>query len=496
MKLFNSHILVLAALVWASLGTVALAFSREEYASALDKSLLFFDVQRSGKLPKWQRLKWRGDSALNDGRSSNVDLAGGYYDAGDNVKFGLPMAFSIAVLSWNSVEYRTNLRQTRQLGNMLNTIRWGTDYLMKANTGPNELWVQVGDPNTDHQCWQRPEDMDTPRPAYKVDASRPGSDVAAETAAALAAASIAFRYIDDVYAGRLIAAARRIFAFADRYRGKYSDALGGVVCPFYCSYSGYQDELVWGASWLYKATRETSYLQYLIQNGNALGGATNSVNAFSWDNKYAGAQVLLAESVLQGVKGLQGYKDRADGFICAVLPRSISPRNQVQYTPGGMVFSMGQLSLQYVTTASFLLTTYAKYLSAARRTLDCGGRQVTPAEIFSVAHRQVDYILGNNPRGLSYMIGFGKNPTRLHHRAASLPSIRAYPQKIGCKQGFEWFNSRNPNPNVAEGAIVGGPDQNDNINDDRNNYSQMEPATYVNAAIVGVLTELAVGRQY
>lgn len=72
MKLFNSHILVLAALVWASLGTVALAFSREEYASALDKSLLFFDVQRSGKLPKWQRLKWRGDSALNDGRSSNV----------------------------------------------------------------------------------------------------------------------------------------------------------------------------------------------------------------------------------------------------------------------------------------------------------------------------------------------------------------------------------------------------------------------------------------
>lgn len=72
-----------------------------------------------------------------------VDLAGGYYDAGDNVKFGLPMAFSIAVLSWNSVEYRTNLRQTGQLGNMLNAIRWGTDYLMKANTGPNELWVQV-----------------------------------------------------------------------------------------------------------------------------------------------------------------------------------------------------------------------------------------------------------------------------------------------------------------------------------------------------------------
>lgn len=72
-----------------------------------------------------------------------VDLTGGYYDAGDNVKFGLPMAFSITLLSWNAMEYRTNLRQTRQLGHTLNAIRWGTDYLLKCNTGPQELWVQV-----------------------------------------------------------------------------------------------------------------------------------------------------------------------------------------------------------------------------------------------------------------------------------------------------------------------------------------------------------------
>lgn len=52
--------------------------------------------------------------------------------------------------------------------------------------------------------------MDTSRTAYKTDASRPGSDIAAETAAALAAASIAFRYIDDAYAARLITAARRV----------------------------------------------------------------------------------------------------------------------------------------------------------------------------------------------------------------------------------------------------------------------------------------------
>lgn len=287
-----------------------------------------------------------------------------------------------------------------------------------------------------------------------------------------------------------------MFAFADRYRGKYSDVLGGVVCPFYCSYSGYMDELVWGAAWLYRATRENGYLKYLIRNGNALGGSTQSVNQFSWDNKYAGAQVLLAQFVMQGVNGLQGYNDRADSYICAVLPRSISWSSQLQFSPGGMLYTMGQLNMQYVTSSSFLLTTYARYLSAARRTVNCGGRQVTAAQLFSAAQRQVDYMLGRNPRGLSYMIGFGRNPTRVHHRAASLPSIRTSPQKIECKLGFNWFNSWNPNPNVATGAVIGGPDQGDNIYDSRSNYAQMEPATYVNAPVVGVLSELAVGRRY
>lgn len=56
----------------------------------------------------------------------------------------------------------------------------------------------------------RPEDMDTPRTAYKVDASHPGSDIAAETAAAFAAASMAFRRVDTDYSNTLLASAKRV----------------------------------------------------------------------------------------------------------------------------------------------------------------------------------------------------------------------------------------------------------------------------------------------
>jgi len=163
---------------------------------------------------------------------------------------------------------------------------------------------------------------------------------------------------------------------------------------------------------------------------------------------------------------------------------------------GGMLWYMGQLNMQYVTSSSFLLTAYAKYLAASRKTVNCGGRQVTAAQLLGAAQRQIDYILGQNPRGMSYMVGFGRNPTRVHHRAASLPSMSAHPAKIACNQGFTWFNSGSPNPNLAMGAVLGGPDQGDNINDNRGNYAQMEPATYVNAPIVGTLSELAVGRRY
>lgn len=38
-----------------------------DYGDALTKSILFFEGQRSGKLPPTQRLTWRKDSALSDG---------------------------------------------------------------------------------------------------------------------------------------------------------------------------------------------------------------------------------------------------------------------------------------------------------------------------------------------------------------------------------------------------------------------------------------------
>lgn len=39
---------------------------QHNYGEALSKSILFFEGQRSGKLPPTQRMTWRKDSALHD----------------------------------------------------------------------------------------------------------------------------------------------------------------------------------------------------------------------------------------------------------------------------------------------------------------------------------------------------------------------------------------------------------------------------------------------
>ena len=154
------------------------------------------------------------------------------------MKFGLPMAFTCTMLSWSVIEYRKQLATSGQLDYALEAIKWATDYFIKAHPSPNVLWGEVGDGYSDHACWMQPEDMTTSRTAYSIDANNPGSELAGETAAAMAAASIAFQGVDPEYSASLLTHARQLFTFADTYRGTYQNSIP-IAKAFYESYSGY-----------------------------------------------------------------------------------------------------------------------------------------------------------------------------------------------------------------------------------------------------------------
>ncbi|CAN6246179.1 unnamed protein product [Urochloa humidicola] len=495
------RVLVLLLVVVVAAAVAGGAEARaHNYEDALQKSLLYFEAQRSGRLPHSQRVTWRHHSGLTDGLEQGVDLVGGYYDAGDHVKFGLPMAFTVTMLSWSLIEYGGDVAAAGELGHALEAIKWGTDYFIKAHTKPDELWAEVGDGDTDHYCWQRPEDMTTSRQAYKVDREHPGSDVAGETAAAMAAASIVFRDSNPHYVHLLLHHAQQLFEFADKYRGKYDSSIAEVK-SYYASVSGYKDELLWAALWLHRATGRADYLDYVVDNADSFGGTGWAINEFSWDVKYAGVQILATRLLMRGEHAarhqstLEQYRAKAEHYVCACLGRNADggADANVEHSPGGMLYIRQWNNMQYVTSAAFLLSVYSDYLAGAG--VSCGGggeAAVSAEEVFALARAQVDYVLGTNPRGVSYLVGYGpKYPNRVHHRAASIVPYKHSKEFIGCTQGFDhWFGRRSSNPNVLVGAIVGGPDRRDRFRDNRENYMQTEACTYNTAPMVGMFAKL------
>ncbi|KAJ4917540.1 Endoglucanase 5 [Raphanus sativus] len=94
---------------------------------------------------------------------------------------------------------------------------------------------------------------------------------------------------------------------------------------------------------------------------------------------------------------------------------------------------------------------------------------------------------------MSYLVGYGpKYPLRVHHRGASIPSIFVQRSSVSCVQGFDsWYRRSQADPNVIHGALVGGPDQNDNYSDDRANYEQSEPTLSGTAPLVGLFAKLS-----
>lgn len=429
------------------------------YAEALQKSLYFFDAQRSGPLPQNFRVTWRGDSAVNDGRDAGLDLSGGYYDAGDGVKFGLPMTGAMTLLAWGGLEFRAGYEKSEQWNFLLDAVRWGTDWLMKAHPEPEVFYGQVGRGDLDHAVWGPPEAMRMPRPAFRIDADRPGSDLAGEAAAALASASLLFQRSDPDYAARCLDHARQLFDFADRRRGVYSDAISDARA-YYNSFSGYQDELCWAAAWLAKATGEAAYLERAEKIfREALAGA-NWNGTQSWDDKKYGAAILLAQ-----LTGKAEYFDAANRWLN--FWTGSGGGNHVQKTPGGLAWLDQWGSLRYAANTAFLALIYAQIPGAKNAARDRG-----------FAARQIRYMLGENPRRSSYVVGFGTNPPlRAHHRAAS---------------GVTDINDPGPNRHVLYGALVGGPNAPDDkaYVDDRGNYVTNEVALDYNAGFTGALAAL------
>ncbi|XP_073134712.1 endoglucanase 25-like [Henckelia pumila] len=476
---------------------------------ALKQALLFFDAQKSGHFPGNSTINFRGDSGLNDGKDgeTDADLVGGYYDSGNNIKFSFSTAYTVTLLSWTVIEYRQKYADLGELDHIKDIIKWGTDYLLKVfippatNQASAVLYSQVGGNDgssgqeNDISCWQKPEDMKYTRHVSVCDDT--AADLAGEIVSALSAASLVL-VGEKEYSAKLVEAAEKLFNLATRQDqshkpGKYTQdgACGGLARDFYNS-TTYVDELVWGGTWLFFATGNSSYLKYSTDKFDAaeMEEMASEKAVFYWNNKFTANAVLMTR-IRYFIDLGYPYEDalatnRTDLLMCSYLSNQ-----NLSATNGGLVLLIPDTDtpLQYAATASFLSKLYSDYLELLSRT---GGSCNTA--IFSVqmlrdfSMSQVNYILGDNPMKMSYMVGYGdRYPLHVHHRAASIPPDG---KQHSCSEGNGFLKSKDKNPNILSGAIVAGPDKKDAFYDDRAKPWFTEPSITSNAGLVAALVAL------
>jgi len=462
MKKIVSLCVIISFIVSLFSGKIVKAETNFNYGEALQKAIMFYEFQRSGELPENKRDNWRGDSALNDGADVGLDLTGGWYDAGDHVKFNLPMSYSAAMLAWAVYEEEATLEASGQLDYLLDSIRWVSDYLIKCHPEANVFYYQVGDGNLDHSWWGPAEVMQMKRPSFKVDLANPGSTVVAEAAAALASTGLIFKDRDPAYAATCIQHAKELYAFAENTK---SDKGYTASNGFYTSHSGFYDELSWAATWIYLATEDNTYLtkaeNYVANWGTEPQSTTIAYKwAHCWDDVHNGTAVLLAK-----ITNKEIYKTSVEMHLDYWTTGYNG--NRISYTPKGLAWLDSWGALRYATTTAFLAGVYADWSG-------CDTSKVDTYQTF--AKQQVDYALGST--GRSFVVGYGANsPEHPHHRTAH----------------SSWTDSQTQpsyHRHTIYGALVGGPGKDDSYSDDIGNYVNNEIATDYNAGFVGALAKV------
>lgn len=429
------------------------------YAEALQKSLFFYEVQQAGPLPEWNRVNWRADSTMSD------DVLGGWYDAGDHVKFNLPMAYSAAMLAWGLYQYGDGVEKIGQFDIYQNNLEFVLDYLVACDRGEKVVY-QIGDGITDHKWWGAAELVELEmgkRPSYTCSASC----VTGEMAAALAAGAAALKGKSSK-TDQYIEYAEHYFDIA--YKTK-SDKDYTAANTFYDSWSGFWDELFFAANWLYIATGNKEYLDKAETCIPNLGRENQSEElkytwGMCWDDVTQGGFLLYAQNtgdeeyINQVSKHLEYWSD----------PKGYGGKS-VYHLADGLAWLDSWGCLRYACNAGFLaaVATDTIFKDDAEKS----------AKYKDFYETQINYCLGGNADGRSYVVGFGENaPEHPHHRTShgAWDDMKAEAVKS--------------HRHVLYGALVGGPGKDGKYEDAVDNYVNNEVADDYNAGYTALLCKM------
>ncbi len=513
MKIFKkltSTVLAGSIAVMSSLPAVPVSYALEDsgldydFARALQYSIYFYDANMCGtEVEENNQYSWRGNCHTYDAKvemkagitdfvgtnlsqsfidkykdildpdgDGYIDVAGGFHDAGDHVKFGIPENYSAATLGWGYYEFRDSYVKLGQDKHIETILRYFNDYLMKCTFRDSNGDViahcyQVGDGDIDHSFWNAPEIDEMGRPAFFLTAEKPQTDYVASAAGSLAINYLNFKDTDPEYAEKSLDYAKALMKFAMTHEKQLSDNADGP--KQYYNSSKWEDDYCWAAAWLYICTKD---INYLTDAAPYVDYYAPSGYCYNWNDMWGGANTIWGVinqtypelDLVNIVRKAQGKNEYVfDDFWDEV--EKCFPKWKALETAGGYAFLSQWGSARYNTAMQLIALVYDKYNNDGK-----------PSEYSDWAKGQMEYIMGNNPLKRSYIVGYNENSAKYpHHRAAS---------------GLTKCEDPDEQRYVLYGALVGGPDGNDQHIDKTSDYIYNEVTIDYNAAFVGACAGL------
>jgi endoglucanase len=466
--------------VAATSPSFAIDLATNLYAVPLANSLYFYQNERDGANFIGTQLRTAGGH-LNDsvasvyltpnvnknGRFSgdlsptgaHIDASGGWWDAGDYLKFVQTESYTVALMLAGVRDFPNQMGAGSSSSNFSAEARFGTDWLQKMwddSTKTFYYQVGIGDGNSqtvsDHDIWRLPQADDTYQSCsshYRYICHRPvfintagganasiSPNLAGRMAAALAECYQVFKGSDPAYANRCLLSAEHIFDLANT--APSGNLLTVIPFSFYPE-SEWRDDLELGATELY----------FAVQAGGLPAGLPHTDPTFyltagaKWANAYISGPGDASDTLnLYDVSGLAHYElYRAIGL--AGNPSGLA------VTQAALLADLKKQLDQAVTQAGSDPFGFG-FPWAAYDTTSHGGGLVVMANEYdnltnstayaAYASRWLANVLGTNAWGTSLIVGDGNTfPHCMQHQVANL---------LGSLSGTS---------PVLKGAVVEGP---------------------------------------
>ncbi|WP_228122352.1 glycoside hydrolase family 9 protein [Saccharothrix syringae] len=359
----------------------------------------------------------------------NLDVRGGWYDAGDHGKYVVNGGISVWQLI-NAYERAKLIGDASVLGDgklripesangvpdILDEARWEVEFLLKMQAPNGMVHHKIHDQNWTGLPLLPHEDPQLRR------LSDTSTAATLNMAAVAAQAARVWKTIDPAFSAKAQAAAVKAYAAAKANPNKIADPNDGTGGGSY-SDSKLTDEFYWAAAELFTTTGESSYRSDLTASPHYKGASLDD-RGFDWGSTGPLGDITLA-LVPNGLPAADVAAIKA-AFV------AVADKHLTQMASQGYPAPYKTTTGDYDWGSNGLVANNTSVLALAH---DFTGQAKYREGVFQALH----YFLGRNPTSYSYVTGYGEQPVKnVHHR--------------------HWANQLDPDlPTAPPGALSGGP---------------------------------------